>query len=1069
MAARLPSVLPSREDLGQAPSLRSGRQVARIDVEAFGGAGRGMAAIGQGLASLGGALAEQQDQEESADVQRRLIEMEQQQARELDERRRTLSGDPSGFADSTRDSFTEAGRGAFAQAREAGLSPRALRRLDHGLFSLRERFQTQASSFELNQRGAFGEQQITTSLADLSRQYEQAQDDTERDRLVREAEDLVRRGRMAYGYSTQTEGRLLASARQMIERGLATRGDPWTALLELEQGDQRARTPSTGQVSDAGIGQLERLLQPPGQARTPAERRAELQSLRTEAGRVSRWMGENLVNEDGTPIPLSQLQHDALAAYAMTRVRRAEGRGSPEDVLQELLPTLRTGNWESVASVIRSGDLSSMEQPASTASPGTPGAAPTDGTQSGEVRIQPVPGGRQPVGVAPRAGDISGIVLHHTAGTTLAGALAQNRVARTGYHYYIDRDGSIYQFTPDNQVIAHIQSPGHGSRRPGAWAHLSSGNTIGISMVAPNDASATPQQREALQRLTAHLATRYGISSRDIVGHGDLQTTREESEGSLAREFREGRIPLTPSTATTTSTASADPNLSTLGDMVMGQAPSSHLSRLSPERRSVVRRDLVHAVRGEATDGINSDIESITRTGRPRTLPDGSTWLDRARRMPIFTPMQLAGFERRVRRAEARFHAIHGMSDKTPEEMEQQVADLDTSHVAPGEDYAATADARDAASRARDSILNLRRTDSGRWASGTYILSPRGAPQYNARGEIVTAPAEDDIRVEPPREAMDAYAILARRHPQLQIQFSEENGTFTATAVPAPGEVSPSQVRPQTLRLTDPRLTPEDRRLIIEARLAAMARVRIPEAERRALSSDEARELLGLPSSTTGMTTDRYARTLREAADKAEQLFGPRYARLAFETALGFRQQNQDQRSTGEFIASQLPGGGRDALTPADLSRLQSLSDLTREEAMWRYGTPSYPLPSVGEGLPFGPLMGIPAPPAPPSGGWFSSAPSAPPVPPSLAPSAGAVGGMPTNMPSVPGVSVAPTGAGPAQFGRPSQEDVAALLESPLRRQEAFDRRFGPGSAAMYLQQAQQGGVSVGRPIRQGR
>jgi hypothetical protein len=330
---------------------------------------------------------------------------------------------------------------------------------------------------------------------------------------------------------------------------------------------------------------------------------------------------------------------------------------------------------------------------------------------------------------------------------------------------------------------------------------------------------------------------------------------------------------------------------------------------------------------------------------------------------------------------------------------------------------------------------------------------------------------------------MDAYQALARRYPQLQIQFNEREGTFTATAAPVPGSLNPDQSRPQTLLLTDPRLTPEDRRLIIEARLAAMARVGIAEGDRRILRTDEARALLGLPASLTGMDSTRYTQLLREAADRATTLFGPRYARLAFTTALGFRTGlSPDQREAGQSAAGLLPGGNQDALTPADLSRLASMSRLSQEEALWRYGTPGRVAPGTGE-FGVGSVMGLPgAPPVPPPGSGGPLAPFSSPSP--FGPGAfgsimgqgqpnplgdpsGRASGMPGTMPSVPGVSVAPTGS-PGQFGRPTQEDIGALLEAPLRRQEAFDRRFGPGSAAMYLRQAQEGGVSVGRPIRRG-
>lgn len=167
MAARLPGVLPSREDLGQLQVPR-GRGVTRIDMDAVAAPGRGIASIGEGITSLAASFQQQADQDEEREVQRRLLEFEQAQSRDLDERRRTLSGDPSGFADTTRSSFTEAGRAMFADAQGGGLSQRALTRLAYGLSGLRDRFQTQAFSYELGQRGAHGETVITDRLNTLS-------------------------------------------------------------------------------------------------------------------------------------------------------------------------------------------------------------------------------------------------------------------------------------------------------------------------------------------------------------------------------------------------------------------------------------------------------------------------------------------------------------------------------------------------------------------------------------------------------------------------------------------------------------------------------------------------------------------------------------------------------------------------------------------------------------------------------------------------------------------------------------------------------------------------------------
>src|SRR5690606_2606224 len=77
--------------------------------------------------------------------------------------------------------------------------------------------------------------------------------------------------------------------------------------------------------------------------------------------RVSRWIAENLRKEDGSTVTLTQLQLDAMVGFALTRPD-----GKPEDALEELLPVIRTGNWDSAASAIRSGSVAALEQPAPT-------------------------------------------------------------------------------------------------------------------------------------------------------------------------------------------------------------------------------------------------------------------------------------------------------------------------------------------------------------------------------------------------------------------------------------------------------------------------------------------------------------------------------------------------------------------------------------------------------------------------------------------------------------------------------------------------------------------------------
>jgi N-acetyl-anhydromuramyl-L-alanine amidase AmpD len=75
----------------------------------------------------------------------------------------------------------------------------------------------------------------------------------------------------------------------------------------------------------------------------------------------------------------------------------------------------------------------------------------------------------------------SGIVLHATAGTTLAGAVSTLRQKRLGYHFVIEANGTVWKCAPYKRTV------GHAGRSEG-WAGAScNAYTIGVSFVHPND------------------------------------------------------------------------------------------------------------------------------------------------------------------------------------------------------------------------------------------------------------------------------------------------------------------------------------------------------------------------------------------------------------------------------------------------------------------------------------------------------------------------------------------------------------------------------------------------------
>jgi N-acetylmuramoyl-L-alanine amidase-like protein len=135
------------------------------------------------------------------------------------------------------------------------------------------------------------------------------------------------------------------------------------------------------------------------------------------------------------------------------------------------------------------------------------------------------------------------IVLHHTGGTTVESAEAQHRQTGFAYHAYILPDGSVQERHGADQVVHHA---GTIDRSTGA----TNDNAIGIAFVAKDDGSITEAQRATARWLIPQYAAQNNIPAANIWGHREggavnpLTARRTAGEGDMAREFREGRIPM---------------------------------------------------------------------------------------------------------------------------------------------------------------------------------------------------------------------------------------------------------------------------------------------------------------------------------------------------------------------------------------------------------------------------------------------------------------------------------------------------------------------------------------------
>lgn len=113
-----------------------------------------------------------------------------------------------------------------------------------------------------------------------------------------------------------------------------------------------------------------------------------------------------------------------------------------------------------------------------------------------------------------------------------------------GYHFLIDRDGTIYQTAPLNKRTNHIKPPGSKRRRAfGRVAH--NANTLGICfhLASHNPHMApTPSQQAAGMRLVKALQHIYGPLP--TYGHGEIQTDKQPDEGRVFAQTIRRKFPL---------------------------------------------------------------------------------------------------------------------------------------------------------------------------------------------------------------------------------------------------------------------------------------------------------------------------------------------------------------------------------------------------------------------------------------------------------------------------------------------------------------------------------------------
>jgi muramidase (phage lysozyme) len=160
------------------------------------------------------------------------------------------------------------------------------------------------------------------------------------------------------------------------------------------------------------------------------------------------------------------------------------------------------------------------------------------------------------------------LVVHHTATPDIDSALSLLRKGDParggqsfGYHFYVDKDGSITQGAPLSARTNHVAGS----------TGFNNASAIGISLVGSGET--TPAQEQAAAALGQRLATTFGIQPTRIAAHGEIDKGHQENEGrSLAEQIRASVSAPGP-----IQLASADPSAIALpsGGMRMGQGEPS--------------------------------------------------------------------------------------------------------------------------------------------------------------------------------------------------------------------------------------------------------------------------------------------------------------------------------------------------------------------------------------------------------------------------------------------------------------------------------------------------------------
>jgi len=148
----------------------------------------------------------------------------------------------------------------------------------------------------------------------------------------------------------------------------------------------------------------------------------------------------------------------------------------------------------------------------------------------------------------------SHIVFHHTGPGAVDNQIyagqkfKEGTDEQLGYHFYIGKDGKIYQGAPLTRRTNHIGGTGRFSKRSGMdikdvldllknQDYAFNENSIGIGFVAADNSAINDVQIKSGMKLATSLSKQFDIIPEKVAGHGHLDhQSKKHTEGSKATE-----------------------------------------------------------------------------------------------------------------------------------------------------------------------------------------------------------------------------------------------------------------------------------------------------------------------------------------------------------------------------------------------------------------------------------------------------------------------------------------------------------------------------------------------------